>query len=250
MRQVQASGGKILYNGITYPDHEVEVMRSVACVFDKLPFNPNMKPAAVLKYYRGAYPKFQVEYYEELMRKFNLPEKLKISKYSFGMQKKYNLILGLCQGADILILDEPTSGIDPFDRQEVVDLIQNFMLDETHTVLFSTHITEDLDKIADYIVMMENGKITLDEDKVSLTEHYRLVQTTDMTDELKACAIGVKNSGFGYTFITTNVSLQESDTLKIKIPTVEELFVHLTGSDFIQNNDPMQTRSGKDIFGI
>jgi ABC-2 type transport system ATP-binding protein len=144
------------------------------------------------------------------------------------MQRKYCLILALSQGADILILDEPTSGVDPFDRGEVVSLIQEFMLDESKTVLFSTHITEDLDKIADYIVMMDNGKVVIDEDKETLTENYRLVQTDVLTDEMTADAIGITKNMFGYTFITKNKNLS-GENIKTKIPTMEELFVHLTG---------------------
>jgi ABC-2 type transport system ATP-binding protein len=249
MRQLEAQSGKILYDGLYFPEHEVEVLSKVACVFDRLPFNLSVKPKRVVKYYESVYPNFNRKYYDELMKKFHLPDNLKIAKFSFGMQKKYALILGLCQGADILILDEPTSGIDPFDRQEVVSLIQDFMMDEKHTVLFSTHITEDLDKIADYIVMMENGVVTLDEDKVSLTENYRLVQTTEMTPELSDCAIGLKNNSFGYTFITKNLNLQPTETVKIKIPTVEELFVHLTGSEFTATGGGVSS-NGKDIFGI
>jgi ABC-2 type transport system ATP-binding protein len=101
------------------------------------------------------------------------------------------------------------------------------MLDETKTVLFSTHITEDLDKIADYIVMMDNGAITLNEDKETLTENYRLVQTDVLTDEMKAGAIGITKNMFGYTFITKNKNLS-GENIKSKIPTMEELFVHLT----------------------
>lgn len=227
MRQLNADSGSILYNGKKFAENEVEILRSMACVFDKPHFNVFAKPKKIVKIYRAVYPKFDCELYARLMQKFNLPENRRVSKYSFGMQRKFCLVLALCQGADILLLDEPTSGIDPFDRGEVVSLIQEFMMDETHTVIFSTHITEDLDKIADYVVMMENGEITLDEDKVTLTENYRLIQAEHLTEEMKRCAIGVKQSAFGYTFITKNTELV-GEGIKSKIPTLEELFVHLT----------------------
>ena len=116
------------------------------------------------------------------------------------------------------------------DRAEIVSLLQQFMLDENHTILFSTHITEDLDKIADYIVMIENGRILLNEDKVTLTEKYRLVSVGEMTEDLMAIAIGVKKSAFGYTFICDRPV--EGDGITSKIPTVEELFVHLSGTNY------------------
>jgi ABC-2 type transport system ATP-binding protein len=228
MRQQDAISGKILYNGKSFAENEVEVLSKIACVFDKPHFNIMIKPKKLVKIYQSFYPSFDIEKYNALMQKFNLPHDIRIAKYSLGMQRKYCLILALCQGADILILDEPTSGVDPFDRGEVVTLIQEFMMDESKTVLFSTHITEDLDKIADYIVMMDDGKITLNEDKETLTENYRLIQTDELTDEMKADAIGVTKTMFGYTFITKNKNLS-GENIKSKIPTMEELFVHLTG---------------------
>jgi ABC-2 type transport system ATP-binding protein len=240
MRQVTAQGGNILYNGTNFYDNEVQVLSKIACVFDTPQFSLVAKPKGLLKVYQSYYPAFDTAKYLSLMEKFNLPHNVRISRFSMGMQRKYCLILALCQGADILILDEPTSGVDPFDRGEVVALIQEFMLDESKTVLFSTHITEDLDKIADYIVMMDNGRITLNEDKESLTERYRLVQTDCVTEEMKKDAIGITNSMFGYTFITTNKQLS-GDNVKVKIPTMEELFVHITAD---------KQNSHDDIFGI
>ena len=99
---------------------------------------------------------------------------------------------------------------------------------EEHTVLFSTHITEDLDKIADYIVMMDDGKITLDEEKDVLTEEFRLVQCGEMTEEMKACAIGVQKNMFGYVFLTRNKNIS-GEGVQVKVPTVEEIFVHTLG---------------------
>jgi ABC-2 type transport system ATP-binding protein len=239
MRQQDAISGKILYNGKSFAENEVEVLSKIACVFDKPHFNTIVKPKKLVKIYQSFYPAFDIAKYNSLMEKFNLPHDIRIAKYSLGMQRKYCLILALCQGADILILDEPTSGVDPFDRGEVVSLIQEFMLDESKTVLFSTHITEDLDKIADYIVMMDNGDITLNEDKETLTENYRLVQTDVLTDEMRADAIGITKSMFGYTFITKNKNIA-GENIKVKIPTMEELFVHITGDK--EHSD--------DIFGL
>lgn len=241
MRQQRADSGSILYNGKKFCDAEVEILNSIACVFDTPVFNTNFKPKRIVKLYSNMYEKFDMELYERLMLKFNLPSRLRFSKFSYGMQRKYCLILALCQRAEILILDEPTSGVDPVDRNEVVGLIQEFLMDEEHTVLFSTHITEDLDKIADYIVMMDGGKIILDEEKDVLTDKYRLVQCPEMTEEMKACAIGVQKGMFGYTFLTRNKNLSGEGVL-VKVPTVEEIFVHTQGAPGVVRND--------DIFNV
>lgn len=252
MRCNDAVGGKILYNGLSYAENEVLILSKIACVFDKPHFNMGLKPKTIVKIYQSYYPAFDMAKYNALMEKFRLPHDRRIVKYSLGMQRKYCLVLALCQGADILILDEPTSGIDPFDRGEVVSLIQDFMLDESKTVLFSTHITEDLDKIADYIVMMDDGKIIIDEEKDVLTEKYRLVQTDEMTEEMKKEAIGVQKSMFGYTFITRNKQLS-GENVKVKIPTMEELFVHLTFDKIAPEKiggDNLNINASDDVFGI
>lgn len=246
MRQQDAAAGNILYNGQKFSEHEVEILNSIACVFDTPHFNMFAKPKKMVKLYKALYKNFDMELYDRLMKKFNLPSDLRISKFSFGMQRKYCLILALCQRPQILILDEPTSGIDPFDRSEVVGLIQEFMMNEDHTVLFSTHITEDLDKIADYIVMMENGKITIDEEKDTLTERFRLVQCGELTEQMRAGAIGVQKSMFGYTFLTRNKNIS-GENVKVKVPTIEEMFVHLLGENGAYSGG---NSSKTDIFGM
>lgn len=225
MRQQSAQSGSIVYNGKRFYENEAEILKSVACVFDSPTVSIAAKPKRIVKTYADMYEKFDMELYKKLMDKFRLPDKLRLGKFSFGMQRKYSLILALCQCSDILILDEPTSGIDPFDRSEVVGLIQEFLLDENKTVLFSTHITEDLDKIADYIVMMDNGKVTLNEQKDELTQKYRLIQCAEMTEEMKVGALGVQKNMFGYTFLTEDKSIS-GEGVQVKVPTVEEIFVH------------------------
>lgn len=235
MRQ-QSATGSILYDGKKFAEHEVEILSKTACVFDAPHFSLSAKPKKLKKAFAALYPAFNGQMFDELCAKFNLPQDKRVVKYSLGMQRKLCIIIALCQSPELLILDEPTSGIDPVDRAEVVALLQQFMLDENHTILFSTHITEDLDKIADYIVMIENGRILLNEDKVTLTEKYRLVSAGTMTEELRAIAIGLKQNAFGYTFICDRPV--EGEGITSKIPTVEELFVYLSAGNM--NGDMRQ----------
>lgn len=108
----------------------------------------------------------------------------------------------------------------------MVELIQEFMTDENHTVLFSTHITEDLDRIADYIAMIEGGKLKFMEEKEELLNSYRLVQVSEVTDSIRAVAMGLKSTPFGSTYLCKTEDVPEGASTKI--PTVEELFVALT----------------------
>lgn len=243
MRAQEAKDGCILYNGKRFAGNEREILTSLACVFDDVTFSTYVKPKKIVKLYKDLYPSFDEDRYNALAEKFALPQDLSIYKYSFGMKKKLSFILELCRGADTLIFDEPTSGIDPFDRNELMSLLQEYMLDENHAVLFSTHITEDLDKIADYIVMIDGGKILLDSDKESLTERFRLVRAAELTEEMKRGAIGLKQDMFGYTFLTES-AVEEAEGVQVKAPTVEEIFVHLT------SQKKSGSGSSEQIFGI
>lgn len=244
MRAQRAVSGKILYDGKQFAGNEVEILSSVACVFDDVVFSQYVKPKRLVKIYAALYPNFDMEKYVQLTTKFNLPQNLRVSKYSFGMKKKLSFVIALCLGAKLLILDEPTSGIDPYDRNELMTLIQEYMVDEEHTVLFSTHITEDLDKIADYIVMIDKGRIILDDAKENITETYRLVRTAELTEEMRIGAIGLVKDMFGYTFVTQNKNIS-GEGVQVKVPTVEELFVHLLGEQ-----KGLNYNSSQSVFGI
>lgn len=246
MRTQQAQSGSILYSGKMFKGNEHEILSSVACVFDDIIFSPAVKPSKLQKLYAGIYPKFDVNRYNELAERFKLPQDVKVAKYSFGMKKKLSFILALCIGADTLILDEPTSGVDPYDRSELMTLLQEYMIDENHSVLFSTHLTEELDKIADYIVMIDDGKILLDSDKESLAEKYRIVRAETLTPEMQSRAIGMTQDMFGYTFLTDDLSVAQLEGVQAKPPTLEELFVHLIKQRKSNGNMP----DSKDIFGI
>lgn len=248
MRAQNAVSGRILYDGVPFAGNEPQVFSSVACVFDAVKFYPVIKLKKLVKLYKDIYPNFDEQKFYALAAKYNLPADLKVNKYSFGMQKKLNFILALCQGAKTLILDEPTSGVDPYDRNELTTLLQEFMLDEEHAVLFSTHITEDLDKIADYIVMIDNGRIILDSDKESLLESYRIVRAATFTPEMEACAIGLVKDMFGYTFVTKNKQISDGEGVQVRVPTVEELFVHLVNKG--RSAGVGDSILSKDIFGI
>ena len=103
-------------------------------------------------------------------------------------------------------------------------LLQDFMLDEGHTVFFSTHVTEDLDKIADYIVIMDGGRIIFNEDKVAISSSYRIVDQPELTDGVKKCALGVRRTAYGCSALVKN----DGSFPDARIPTTEELFLYLT----------------------
>ncbi|RDU23573.1 ATP-binding cassette domain-containing protein [Anaerosacchariphilus polymeriproducens] len=164
--------GMIYYDGMVYNGHEVLVKKKISIVYSKPNINLNATPKNIACALDIIEPWFSYEYFSEKMFQLKLDDKMKLRKYSNGMLKKFMLILALSRRPEILILDEPTSEVDPVSRVEMLDMIQEFMEDENHTVLFSTHITSDLDKIADYVTMIQDGKILFSDEKESLKKQF------------------------------------------------------------------------------
>ena len=169
---IERISGSVLYDGLNFWDNEVEVKRKISVVYDRPNFRLKVKPERLAFNISSFEENFNMGLFYNLMDRFELNPRNKVSTYSMGMQKKLMLIIAICRRPEILILDEPTSGVDPISRSDMMYLLQEFMEDESHSILFSTHITSDLDRVADYIVMIENGRIVIDEEKEELKNNY------------------------------------------------------------------------------
>lgn len=166
------------------------------------------------------------------MKFFEIDTKKIFSNLSFGEQKKVQIAFALAQHPEILILDEPTTGIDPTGRSNILDMLMDFMQDENHSILLSTHITSDLDKIADYVTLIDKGEIVFSQDKNSMQENFRLVRASKdtFTEAEKKELIGVKENSFGIEAITTSKTLAEKPGVTAVIPTIEDIMIHLVGN--------------------
>lgn len=117
--------------------------------------------------------------YQNYLIKFQLPEKKALKEYSKGMKMKLNIACALSHNAKLLILDEATSGLDPVVRDEILEVFLDFIQDETHSILMSSHITSDLEKICDYITLIHKGKIVFTKEKDELKEDYGIVKCSE-----------------------------------------------------------------------
>lgn len=165
--------GTMLYKGHDYYMDEVGVKSWLGVVFDKPWFNVYVTPKRLAKAVAPFYPTFRWDFYQENLEKCGISDTQVVDTLSAGMKKKFMLIFAMACDPQLLLLDEPTSEIDPISRGEMLDLLLDFMQDETHSILFSTHITSDLDKIADYVIMLDDGKVLFQEEKESLMERFR-----------------------------------------------------------------------------
>ncbi|CDZ74366.1 ABC transporter, ATP-binding protein [Peptoniphilus sp. ING2-D1G] len=128
------------------------------------------------KIFKNIYSKWDSEYFKELVKRFELPLNKMNSKFSKGMRMKYKIAVALSSRPDFLILDEPTSGLDPVVRDDILDVFLEFMEEENHSILISSHITDDLEKIADYITYIDNGELIFSKEKYDLMENYGIIK--------------------------------------------------------------------------
>ena len=148
----------------------------VGVVLDEVSFSECLTAAEVGKIMRGVFRKWDAAAYEGYLRRFDLPEKKRFKEFSLGMKKKLGIAVALSHRAKLLILDEPTGGLDPVVRDEAVDIFSEFTRDESHAVLISSHIVSDLEKLCDYIAFLHKGKLMLCEEKDRLYEEYGVVR--------------------------------------------------------------------------
>lgn len=134
------------------------------------------------------------------MKRFSLDETKRVRELSTGMWVKFTLALALSHGARLLLLDEPTSGLDPVSRDELLDIFRDTVANGERSILFSTHIISDLEKCADLITYIHNGKILTSTDRDTFTDAYRKVTggKEELTDAVKESAIGLREQNFGF----------------------------------------------------
>jgi len=141
--------------------------------------------------------------FERRREAFGVPAGKRVKELSRGMRAKLNLAVALSHGAELLVLDEPTSGLDPLARDEFLGILRDFVADGKRSVLFSTHITSDLDKIADYVTFIRGGRIVFSMDKASMEESFSLIRGGgDLPSEARSLFLGIRETGVGFEGLT------------------------------------------------
>jgi ABC-2 type transport system ATP-binding protein len=165
---VKRDGGTIEMLGMDTLKDEKKIKESVGVVMDGCNFHDNLKTDDISKMLASIYKNWNTQLFQNYLKKFKLPENKIIKEFSRGMKMKLQIAVALSHEPELLILDEATSGLDPIVREEILDVFMEFIQDEEHSILISSHITSDLDKIADYIVFIHQGEILLDQEKETL----------------------------------------------------------------------------------
>lgn len=153
-----------------------EVKEQIGVVFDGNNFSELLSPQKIGRVMKDIYRSWDDQGYMDLLQKFSLPVGKPIKQFSKGMKMKLAIAVALSHDSKLLILDEATSGLDPVVRDDILDMLLDFVQDETHSVLVSSHITSDLEKIADYIVFIHEGRVVFSKPKDELTEQYGILK--------------------------------------------------------------------------
>lgn len=169
----------------------------------------------------------------KLIKDFELPGNQQIKTLSKGMKMKFSLAVALSHHAELLLMDEPTSGLDPLVRNEFLEILTEVIQDENCSVLFSTHITSDLDRIADYVTLIHEGKILFSMGKDDLLEHYALIkgEKSLLGSELSRYLVGYRENEFGFEGLVTNKpEFQPPHKGKaiLQRPSLEEIMLYCT----------------------
>ena len=180
---INIDNGEIKIFGLNIKENEKKIKEDIGVVLDDAFFSEYLNPADINKIMRKIYKKWDEKLYYKYLEDFKLP-KNKISKeFSSGMKMKLKIAVALSHHPKLLILDEPTSGLDPVARSEILDIFQDFIQNEENSIFVSSHITSDLEHIADYITFINNGEIVLSKTRDELLEKYGIVKCSKLEFE-------------------------------------------------------------------
>ncbi len=212
-------------------DSETElklVKEQIGVVVDECCFPSNLSIQNIRKIMRGIYKNWKGRTFQKYVKQFALPEKKPIKDFSKGMKMKLSIAVALSHQSKLLILDEATSGLDPMIREEILDVFLDFIQDETHGILLSSHIISDLEKICDYITLIHQGKILFTEEKDELLEKYALLKCSE--EELETVSIdaikGKKKNKFGVEALVEREKV--NGNFNMEKPSLEEIMLYFS----------------------
>lgn len=209
--------------------NETLIKEDIGVVLDDIFFPELLTADDINTIMKDIYKNWDKELFYKYLNDFNLPNNKKIKTLSKGMRKKLEIITALAHHPKLLILDEPTSGLDPVVRDDILDIFLNFIKDENHTILLSTHITSDLEHIADKIIFIDKGQIILNKSKDELLDNYGILKCDiDTFDKIaKEDIISYKKNKYNYEILVSdrNKMLKKYKDFIVDKITLDELMV-------------------------
>lgn len=233
MNLIKKDSGEIRLFGLDHLQHELEVKEKIGFVYDENPYYEELTGEEMKQLVRPFYRRWDEATFRMYSEQFQLPLKRPIRQLSKGMKMKLALAIALSHQPELLIMDEPTSGLDPLVRVELLEILQSVVEDEHRSVFFSTHITSDLEKVADYITLIHEGKILFCQPKDVLLEEYCIVKGSreKLQEWGREGFVGIQENRYGFEGLYANkqeACRRFGDSVLIERPTLEEIMVYMT----------------------
>ncbi|MDY0408840.1 ABC transporter ATP-binding protein [Virgibacillus soli] len=207
MNLLQPDRGNVKVFGMNHANHEKEIKSRIGFVYDSNIYYESLNLRDISKIVAPAYKQWDNKQFNKYIDQFELPLNKSIKSFSKGMQMKASIAIALSHNPELIIMDEPTAGLDPTFRRELLDIFQDVMINEGKSIFFSTHTTSDLERFADYIVLVNKGEILLHQSLEELREQYVLVKgSADLLDrDTESHFINIERSHDTFQALSKNV---------------------------------------------
>ena len=231
MNLLRRDRGQISVFGLDNLKYDLEIKNRTAFVFDENHYYEELTLRKMGQIVASFYKHWESETFDKYLKDFELRSNKKIRELSKGMKMKFSLAVALSHGAELLIMDEPTAGLDPLVRSELLDILATLIQDERKSVLFSTHITSDLDKIADFVTFIHHGEIVLSTSKDDILEKYGVVKGASalLNEETKSLFLGIKIHNYGFEGLVKDKEMARhffNERAVVEKPTLEDLLIY------------------------
>lgn len=230
LNMLEREQGKIDIFGRDNVKNEKEIKQQLGVVFDNHFFVDTWTIKEMEKAVSVFYDEWNHKVFREMLEKFGLAYNMKIGELSRGMQIKLMLACAFSHNAKLLILDEPTSGLDASARNEFLEILQDYIKDGERSVLFSTHITTDLEQVADYITYLERGKLIYAGSLDALLQKYVIIKGAPnaLSDDLKNDILGMRQTDIGFEgLMDAEAARKYKDGYIFDVPTIDEIIIHI-----------------------
>ena len=227
LNMLKRTDGEVKILGLDNIADEQAAKKSLGVVFDSNYFSDDWKVSQVEKSVSVFYENWNTQRFSELLDKFHISPAKKVKELSKGMQMKLMLACAFSYDAKLLILDEPTSGLDPVSRDELLHILSEYIEDGEHSVLFSTHITGDLERAADYITYISYGEVFFSGGKDEFVDSFRIVKggREELSDDLGKKALGIRDFATGFEALIKTEDIKPFAHLNVEPATIDDIVV-------------------------
>ncbi|MDK2952369.1 MAG: type transport system ATP-binding protein [Kosmotogales bacterium] len=227
LNMIHIESGAVDIFGKDIRKEEMKIKSDIGYMFGGVDFYPKKNVSTLTDVVKRFYSGWNNETYHKYMKRFKIDENKKICELSNGMKVKYNLTLALSHDAKLFIFDEPTSGLDPVARDNILEIFQELIEDGEKSILFSTHIISDLDKCADFITYINEGKIVASSEKDEFKNSYKIVKgSKKQLEELKNMLVSYKENSFGFTGLIKTNEIEPGLDVNISDANLEDIMVY------------------------